>query len=168
MAFEIGAAERTAPVSFEMSAADKAARTNEVNTYNWETFVKDKENGRLPRQTLGKDDFLQLLMKQLSYQDPLAPMEDKEFIAQMAQFSSLEQITSMAQGFNKLSGDFTRITELLSGSEAASALGKGVEIDDGERTVQGVVRAVSRGRDPQILVNGAYYSWDHVTRVFEE
>lgn len=44
---------------------------------------------------LGKDEFLKILMTQLQNQDPLNPMEDKDFIAQMAQFTSLEQMVNM-------------------------------------------------------------------------
>ncbi|MDP4153159.1 MAG: flagellar hook capping FlgD N-terminal domain-containing protein [Bacillota bacterium] len=46
-------------------------------------------------KTLGKDEFLQILVAQLQNQDPLNPMDDTDFIAQMAQFSSLEQLMSM-------------------------------------------------------------------------
>jgi flagellar basal-body rod modification protein FlgD len=128
-------------------------------------FVHDFNNklnaGRQPQQQLGKDDFLKLLITQLSHQDPTAPMQDKEFIAQMAQFSSLEQMTSMA-------ADFARLTTMLTGSEASSALGRNVEIIDGERVVQGAIKAVTRGEIPQVLVNGAYYNWNQVQKVFEE
>lgn len=51
---------------------------------------------------LGKDAFLKILMTQLQNQDPMNPMEDKDFIAQMAQFSTLEQMTNMASSFEKL------------------------------------------------------------------
>ncbi|MDR0554649.1 MAG: flagellar hook assembly protein FlgD [Treponema sp.] len=139
-----------------MSAMEKAHLTFEVDALN-----KTINEGKKSQQELGKDDFLKLLITQLSYQDPTAPLEDKEFIAQMAQFSTLEQMTGMAK-------DFNRLANLLSGNEAVSALGKPVELFDGQQIVQGTVKAVTRDTVPQILVNGNYYNWDQVTKVFEE
>jgi flagellar basal-body rod modification protein FlgD len=126
-----------------------------------DSFNKVIEQGKKTTQNLGKDDFIKILITQLSNQDPTAPMEDKEFIAQMAQFSSLEQMTNMAQDFSKLSG-------LLASGEAMGALGKNVELADGERTITGVVKAVSRGAAPQVLVDGKYYGWDQVSKILED
>jgi len=142
--------------AFRLSADEQARVDKFVHDFN------NKLNpGRKPQQSLGKDDFLKLLITQLSYQDPTAPMQDKEFIAQMAQFSSLEQMTSM-------SADFAKLTAMISGNEASSALGKNVELVNGEHVVQGVVKAVTRGENPQVLINGAYYNWNQVNKVFQE
>jgi flagellar basal-body rod modification protein FlgD len=54
------------------------------------------------------------------------------------------------------------------GNEASTALGKNVEIAEGERTIHGMVQAVTRGDTPQVLVNGNFHSWEHVTKVFAE
>ncbi|MDR2747628.1 MAG: flagellar hook assembly protein FlgD [Treponema sp.] len=144
-----------------LNAGERAERDQMVRELNLQV-----NKGRVAQQKLGQDDFLKILVTQLAHQDPTAPMEDKEFIAQMAQFSSLEQMTGMA-------GNFSRLTEMLTNTEASSALGKSVELtiavpgEEEERVVQGMVRAVTRGGDPQVLVNGTYYGWDQVTKVFE-
>ncbi|MGN4126199.1 flagellar hook assembly protein FlgD [Lysinibacillus sphaericus] len=82
----------------------------EVKTTNTNTKITDDlyySNYQKPvKQTgnseLGKDAFLQLLITQLQNQDPTNPMDDREFIAQMAQFSSLEQMQNMTKGLEAL------------------------------------------------------------------
>ncbi|MCK4257441.1 MAG: flagellar hook assembly protein FlgD [Halanaerobiales bacterium] len=76
-------------------------------------------NNSTEENVLGKDDFLKLLVTQLQYQDPLNPMEDRDFIAQTAQFSSLEQMQNMNQNFSNL-------MRMQSISQMASLLGKDV------------------------------------------
>ena len=54
------------------------------------------------KPALGKDDFLKLLMAQIQNQDPMKPMDDTAFIAQTAQFSALQQATTLTQQMTQL------------------------------------------------------------------
>ena len=143
-----------------MSSQEKAITMQMVEAENKKLMLELEKGYAQPNQNLGKEDFLKILLTQLAHQDPTAPMEDKEFIAQMAQFSSLEQMTNMA-------ADFAKMARLLKVTEATSALGKTVELDLEDQTVQGIVQAVTREETPQIMVNGKYYQWDQVTTVYE-
>ena len=143
-----------------MSPQEKAATAQWVEAQNKKLAMELNQRNIQPNQNLGKEDFLKILLTQLAHQDPTAPMEDKEFIAQMAQFSSLEQMTNMA-------ADFAKMARMLRGTEASTALGKAVELTLEDETIQGIVQAVTRDEMPQILVNGRFYDWDHVTTVYD-
>jgi flagellar basal-body rod modification protein FlgD len=144
-----------------MSTQERSEAARWVEAENRKLSAQYSQRNIDPNQGLGRDDFLKILLTQLSHQDPTAPMQDKEFIAQMAQFSSLEQMNNMA-------ADFAKMAKLLRGTEAAGALGKAVELNLEDETVQGVVQAVTRDEMPQILVNGRFYDWDQVTTVWEK
>ncbi|MEE9169230.1 MAG: flagellar hook capping FlgD N-terminal domain-containing protein [bacterium] len=77
---------------------------------------------------LGKDDFLQLLVTQLRYQDPLSPIENGEFIAQLAQFSSLEGIQSMNDKLGTSINTDLLMAQSISNSMITSLIGKEVQI----------------------------------------
>ena len=143
-------------ITTAISSQDQAVVQQAVNTQNAKNAAA---SGRVASQELGKDDFLKLLITQLSNQDPTAPMENTEFIAQMAQFSSLEQMTNMSTGF-------THLANMLSGSEAVSTIGKTVELTSGENVVTGQVQAVTRGANPQIIVNGMPYSMEQINKIY--
>lgn len=66
-----------------------------------------------PKNGLDKDAFLRLLTTQLSNQDPLNPMEDREFIAQLAQFSSLEQMQELNKNIGKTSEETLKSLDFM-------------------------------------------------------
>jgi flagellar basal-body rod modification protein FlgD len=76
------------------------------------------------QQPLGKDEFLRLLVAQLSAQDPLNPMEATEFTAQLAQFSSLEQMTNI----NSTLEELVSAQQAMGNASLISLIGKQVDI----------------------------------------
>jgi flagellar basal-body rod modification protein FlgD len=103
---------------------------------------KDQENAKkLENQDMDKDAFLKLFMTQLQYQDPLSPMDNSQFIAQMADFSSVEQLTNIADSTSaSLNNDQTlsaqienmnsNIIELISKIDGSSTTDDEEEVTD--------------------------------------
>lgn len=88
----------------------------------------EQEFGQLQvkgKSDLGKEDFLTLLVAQLSHQDPMNPMDDKEFVSQLSQFSSLEQLTNISGGIKEMNESTTR-QEMIS---AVSFIGKDIRAE---------------------------------------
>lgn len=121
----------------------------------------DKLGTETPRGSskLGKDAFLQLLVCQMQYQDPLEPNTDTEFVSQLAQFSSLEQLQNLGTESQK--------------AQAFSLVGKYVTFkitdkDNKTKYPEGVVESVNMsGTDIKIKVNGTEYNYSDLYRVVD-
>lgn len=93
------------------------------------------------KKSLGQNDFLQLLTIQMTNQNPLNPMQDTEFIAQMANFSSLEQMKELTGQFDTFSTDSLTVT-------AQNYLGKEVDVQNEDGQLEtGVVDQVTSDDD---------------------
>ena len=107
---------------------------------------------------LGKQEFLNLLMIQLKYQDPLKPVEDKEFIAQMAQFSALEQMQNMNASNTAMKG-FSMIGKYVTAYMSDGATGV-------NQTVEGHVESVvMSGSRTFVVVAGKEIPIDNIYNV---
>jgi len=142
-------------LTMSMDATQRARVESQANAFN-EALAR---NGGAS-QELGRDDFLKILLTQLQNQDPTKPMEDKEFIAQMAQFSSLEQMNNISSGFREMNS-------LLSSNQALQVLGRTVEVRQGEQIVRGTVGSVTSGAMPQITVNDQTFDFSDLVRVVQ-
>ena len=119
------------------------------------TAVGTAQANAKPKNEMGKDDFLKLLVGQLRHQDPMNPMEDKDFMGQMAQFSQLEQMTNVAS--------------TLQNERALNLLGRDVTYNDDEtgELKTGKVEKVSiEGTKTTLTIGGASgIATDAVTEV---
>jgi len=113
--------------------------------------------------TLGKDEFLKILITQLQNQDPAQPMQDRDFIAQMAQFSSLEQMMNVGSELKMLRQSLGIASGLI-GQQATWMTYDEAGEPAGERS--GVVEAiVMRSGEQYAVVDGQEVSLDAITKL---
>ena len=105
-------------------------------------------------QALGINDFMKLLATQFQEQDPLKPMDDTAFIAQTAQFTALQQATTL--------------TSQVSQMAANDYIGRTVSVNNpsnGQITTGQVTSVDTSGATPQIVINGAEYQLANITAI---
>jgi flagellar basal-body rod modification protein FlgD len=112
--------------------------------------------------TLGENDFLKLLTTQLQNQDPLQPMSDTDFIAQMATFSQLSAQTTLNTNFSS----YSQTQDL---AEAQNYIGKSVTVSGAAENLSeatGTVTGVTVDNGvPELTINGTNYSLSDVTAI---
>jgi flagellar basal-body rod modification protein FlgD len=109
-----------------------------------EDMPKQADNG-----SLGKDQFLKLFVAQLQHQDPMNPMNDSEFMAQMASFSTLEQVTNLASANERMAASMTS-------NSAVGLIGRTVSYVDANDEIRTgkVDKVTTAGGKPLLTVDG--------------
>ena len=154
-------------------------------TYDAEQYAKEHSVTKA-NDDLGKDVFLQLLVAQMKYQDPLNPQDNSEYIAELANFSSLEQMTNVAKGIEELSTIVGNIDTSVLVGQLSGMIGKAVNwnatttVPSGDGTsvtrttaMSGMIKGITMadGANPMVIadVNGQTYkvAISDIINVFE-
>ena len=114
-----------------LSLNDILANSSIKNTSTTSDGLASATNSAAGKKALGKDAFLQLLVTQLKNQNPLDPQDNSAFVAQLAQFSSLEGITTLNTSVNNIAGSFNSSQAL----QASSLVGRSVIVQAGSAYV---------------------------------
>ena len=98
--------------------------TSAINAILNNTNQVYNQNSKTGNTSLGKNDFLRLLMTQLQNQDPTNPMDSQQFAAQLAQFNTVEQLTNLNTGMTNLTNTQQSVGQAMTNTMAASLAGK--------------------------------------------
>jgi flagellar basal-body rod modification protein FlgD len=120
-----------------------------INTDNKIQTLDEMKPKGATNGDLGKDSFLTLFVAQLQHQDPMNPMDDGQFMGQMASFSTLEQVSNLAAAND-------RIASNLTSTSAIGLIGRTVSYVDANDEIQtGTVdKVTTAGGKPVLTVNG--------------
>ena len=135
-------------------------------TYDAAQYAKDHPTTSV-NDELGKEVFLQLLVAQMKYQDPLDPQDNSEYVAELANFSALEQMTNVSKNLESLSEIVNNIDTSVLVGQLSSMIGKGVNwttttttqaadgtISSTSNTYSGVIQGVSLSSgSPTVIAN---------------
>jgi flagellar basal-body rod modification protein FlgD len=133
---DLSALTTTSSTASQATAANaSAAKSNSDSSTSLTSSIQ---------KDMGKEDFLQLLVTQLRYQDPMSPEDPKDFVAQLAQFSSLEQQINTNKSLQDMGELFQSLQESQNMTQGIALLGKNVKGSGNQITVaDGEVAAAS-------------------------
>ena len=137
-----------------ITSSDLSTALDELTYKNLDSENINKNRGS---SELGKDEFMKLLTTQMQYQDPLNPQSDQDFIAQLAQFSSLEQMQNLNSTFSNTS--------------AYQLIDKFVEIEHSEangehKSAEGIVDSVKINKNgAQVIIDGQSFDVEDIYKV---
>lgn len=106
--------------------------------------VSSAASSNLQASRLGMEDFLKILLTQLTYQDPLKPMDNQQFMAQMAQFTSLEQT-------QQLNSKVETLITNQAALQSVGLIGRSVDVTASGSTLSGTVVSLSLAGDAPVL-----------------
>lgn len=106
--------------------------------------VSSAANPTSQSSNLGLQDFMKILLTQLTYQDPLKPMDNQEFIAQVAQFTSLEQA-------QQLNSKLEQLVINQSALQSVGLIGRTVTAQSGGASITGTVASISLSGDVPLI-----------------
>lgn len=136
-------------------------------TYNADAYAATHKTAAAASQELDKDAFIKLLVTQLQNQDPLEPQDNSEFVAEMAQFSSLEQMTNVASSIEKLSTVVNNIDTSVLVGQLNGMIGKGLDWTETVEDADSEGNPISMNENFSGVVTGVTIA-DGLTRVVVE
>jgi flagellar basal-body rod modification protein FlgD len=120
-----------------------------IDTSNKILTLDEMKSKEAANGAMGKDQFLKLFVAQLQHQDPMNPMQDSDFMGQMASFSTLEQVSNMAAANQQIAANLTS-------TSAIGLIGRTVSYVDANDEIQTgkVDKVTTAGGKPVLTVNG--------------